>query len=152
MRRSFLSEKICAIKQFLNSHPVKLRSFIIYTRLSGGLATGLLPTQKKILNHSTQIFAFIEETDENLIAFCRVLSDQCYFAYIYDVIVKPGLRGKGLGRELIDTVLQHSEIKKLSSVELVCRKGMAPFYKKIGFSVDYGESVAMRLKLQHQMF
>ena len=110
-----------------------------------------LTDTKKILANSSLIFAVVDENKE-LVAFCRVLTDRCFFAYIYDVIVKEEHRGNGLGDSLINAVIHHPDSQSLSSIELVCRKESIPFYQKNGFSTDYGKSVAMRLKLETAVF
>jgi predicted GNAT family N-acyltransferase len=100
---------------------------------------------KKIIKNSSMIFGIVDQQD-SLVAFCRVLTDSCFFAYIYDVIVKPDHRNQGLGNMLLQSVLAHPDLSKLNSMELVCRKDMAEYYQQYGFSTDYGQSVAMRLK------
>ena len=42
---------------------------------------------KRIVKNSSLIFGLVDQSD-SLIAFCRVLTDHCIFAYIYDFIVK----------------------------------------------------------------
>ncbi len=105
----------------------------------------------KLVANSSMLFGIIDEQD-SLIAFCRVLTDRCIFAYIYDVIVKSDFRNQGLGNMLFEAVLTHPELSKLNSIELVCRKEMMEYYQKYGFSTDYGKSVAMRLKSDNSCF
>lgn len=47
------------------------------------------------------------------IGFCRVVSDLATFAYLADVFVIERFRGRGLGKWLIDCVLQHEELQGL---------------------------------------
>lgn len=42
--------------------------------------------------------------------FARVVTDCATFAWICDVIVDPADRGRGLGKRLIEAILEHSEL------------------------------------------
>ena len=101
---------------------------------------------KRIVKNSSLIFGLVDQSD-SLIAFCRVLTDHCIFAYIYDFIVKSDCRNQGLGDMTLKAVLDHPKLKLLDSIELVCRKNMTGYYQKYGFSVDYGQSIPMQLKI-----
>ena len=100
---------------------------------------------QNIVTNSSMIFGMVNKQN-SLVAFCRVLTDSCVFAYIYDVIVKSNHRNQGLGNMLLKAVITHPELSKLDSIELVCRKEMMEYYQQHGFSSDYGQSIAMRLK------
>ncbi len=47
------------------------------------------------------------------IGFCRVVTDCATFAYLADVFVIETFRGQGLGKWLVDCVLQHPELQGL---------------------------------------
>jgi len=85
----------------------------------------------KMLQNTTFVFGMVK--DNKLIAFCRVLSDKVYKAFIFDVIIRQDYRGHGLGEKLIDLVLNHPELKNVKSFELYCKDDMVPFYEKFGF-------------------
>lgn len=55
-------------------------------------------------------------------------------------------RGYGLGKKLIETIINHPDMKNIKNIELVCRKEMMPFYSQFGFTEDYGKSISMRLQ------
>lgn len=97
-----------------------------------------------ILNNSSLIVCVIDPENNRLAAFSRILTDYFKFAYIYDVIVENRYRGAGLGNLLLKSILEHPKLIEIESIELVCRREMIPFYKKFGFSDDYGASVSMR--------
>jgi GNAT superfamily N-acetyltransferase len=48
--------------------------------------------------------------DGRQVAFARVVTDRCTFAWLADVFVVGGERGRGLGKRLIETVLAHPEL------------------------------------------
>ena len=86
------------------------------------------------------------QTDE-LIGFCRVLTDFVYHATIYDVIVHADHRKTGLGRRLIEAVLGHPRIAPVIGVWLCCLDEMVPFYAKLGFAPS-GESLRWMVRLR----
>ncbi|WP_417714868.1 GNAT family N-acetyltransferase [Pseudoalteromonas obscura] len=53
-----------------------------------------------------------------LVGFARVLSDFIYKAVIFDVIVAPDERGKGLGITLMELIKHHPKLNKVLHFEL----------------------------------
>jgi GNAT superfamily N-acetyltransferase len=47
------------------------------------------------------------------IAFARVISDRCVFAYLADVFVIPPFRGRGIGKALMRAVMEHPDLRNL---------------------------------------
>lgn len=66
------------------------------------------------------------------IGFARVISDRATFAYLCDVYVEVGYRGKGLGRWLIEVVMAHPDISGLRRLLLATRDAHR-FYEPLGF-------------------
>lgn len=48
--------------------------------------------------------------DGRQVAFGRAVTDYCVFAYLADVIVWPGYRGRGIGKRLVEALLDHPEL------------------------------------------
>ena len=46
-----------------------------------------------------------------LIGFSRAVTDRAVFAWLCDVIVVPGHRGKGIGRDLVRALMMHPEMQ-----------------------------------------
>ena len=82
-------------------------------------------------------------TDE-LVAFCRALTDRTFLALILDVIVAPARRGQGLGERLMDELLAIPEVRHAASIELVCQPELIPFYERWGFTANVARSTLMR--------
>ena len=99
-------------------------------------------TQKVVANSS--IVIGLVDSNNDLRAFTRVLTDYTFKAIIFDVIVDESFRNKGLGRELMKLVLKHKELKDIRHFELYCLPEMIEFYKSYGFSDELGELVFMR--------
>jgi GNAT superfamily N-acetyltransferase len=66
------------------------------------------------------------------IGFARVISDYATYAYIGDVFVVDSFRGRGLGKWLMECVMQHSRLQGLRRWSLVTRDAHG-LYSKLGF-------------------
>ena len=105
----------------------------------------VLSDVKIMLRNTDFIFALCEEDSNQLIAFARVLTDKVYKALILDVIVDPKYRSRGLGREIMQMIINHPDLKYIKHFELYCLPELIPFYKKWGFTDELGELTSMRL-------
>jgi predicted GNAT family N-acyltransferase len=99
---------------------------------------------QRMVKHSDVIVGYCEPDTERLIAFARVITDFVFKALILDVIVHEDYRGTGLGRTLMNTLLQHPSFKDVKHFELYCRPEMRSFYQKWGFTDELGELHFMR--------
>ncbi|MEG4073481.1 GNAT family N-acetyltransferase [Microcoleus sp. Pol14C2] len=97
----------------------------------------------KMLASTDVTIGLVDECDR-LIGFTRVITDFVYRAMIFDVIVKPTHRKCGLGKVLMDAVLNHRELQAVESFALNCLPNMMPFYERWGFTDDVGEMKFMR--------
>ena len=85
-------------------------------------------------------FAFAVAVDGGkAIGMGRALSDGVSDAWIQDVAVLPEFRGKGIGREIIKTLLNYCKEKGLSWIGLVAEPGTKEFYVPLGFKELAGE-------------
>ncbi|TMU56408.1 GNAT family N-acetyltransferase [Flagellimonas algicola] len=69
---------------------------------------------------------------EGQLGFARVLTDHVVFAYIMDVIIFEPYQGKGLGKKLIQYILDQPEINKVHTVALKT-KDAHKLYDTFGF-------------------
>ncbi|MGK7925329.1 MAG: GNAT family N-acetyltransferase [Spirulina sp.] len=100
---------------------------------------------QEMLKHSDEIFAFCHGETGRLVAFARVLTDYVYRALIFDVIVEPAYRGRGVGRRLMESILTCPELTKVEHFALSCLPEMIPFYEKWGFVEVFGPGRPLRL-------
>ena len=70
--------------------------------------------------------------NERVIGFARATSDGIYRAGIWDVVIHPDYRGRGLGCKLVETVLAHPMVNKVERVYLTTTNQQS-FYQRIGF-------------------
>jgi GNAT superfamily N-acetyltransferase len=70
---------------------------------------------------------------------------------IFDVIVAREHRGAGLGKRLLDYVLDHPMVAGVRHVELYCKPEMIPFYKKWGFTAPGDDVNFLRIPVRSQV-
>lgn len=66
--------------------------------------------------------------------FARVISDLTTFGYLADVFILTDYRGQGLGKWLIQTIVNHPELAALKRITLFTRT--PNFYYDAGFSLS----------------
>lgn len=75
--------------------------------------------------------------DGRPVAIGRAVSDRGYVVYIADVIVVPEYQGKGLGRKVMDTLMEKIKGSMKPGyrimISLLAAKGKEAFYNKFGF-------------------
>jgi len=94
-------------------------------------------------------FAFVIITDKNndkTVGMGRLLSDGVSDAYIQDVVVLSEYREKGLGKRLIQLLIDHCISKGIIWIGLIAEPGQEDFYLKLKFDkmVNY---VPMKYKI-----
>ncbi len=78
-------------------------------------------TWKRLINNELKMFGFVAESEEGVIGFTHCLfrpstwteTDYCY---LEDLFVDPNIRGKGIGRALINKVVELAKEKKSKRV------------------------------------
>ncbi len=78
-------------------------------------------TWKRLINNELKMFGFVAENEEGVIGFTHCLfrpstwteTDYCY---LEDLFVDPTIRGKGVGRALMDKVFELAREKKSKRV------------------------------------
>jgi len=75
---------------------------------------------EKAMNNSAYCFGVYHDRDSlrQQIGFARVVSDLITFGYLADVFVLPDYQGKGIGKWLIKTIVNHPELKAMKRLIL----------------------------------
>jgi GNAT superfamily N-acetyltransferase len=68
------------------------------------------------------------------VGFARVVTDRATFAWLADVFVLPGHRGRGLGKRLVAEILAHPELQGLRRW-LLGTADAHDLYRRFGFEV-----------------
>ena len=63
----------------------------------------------------------------------RIISDGVSDAYLQDIVILPGYRGKGIGKKLIKFLLDHCLSKGILWVGLIAEPNQDDFYSSVGF-------------------
>lgn len=87
----------------------------------------------KMLEHTDFVFGFCKKENNELIGFARVISDSVYKAFVFDVIVDPEYRVKGLGHFIMETIFDHPVLKIVQHIELYCPEKFVSFYESMNF-------------------
>lgn len=92
-------------------------------------------------HHSDATVGIFDQAD-TLIACARAVSDFGKRAWIYDVLVHPNMRGLGLGQRMMQTLLDHPNLRQCGQVLLGTRDAQT-FYAQLGFE-DVAPAMASR--------
>ena len=93
-----------------------------------GMAYYTAEIHKRAFSNS-QVVVFVFD-EENLVGFGRAISDGEYQAAIYDVAVLPDCQGKGIGKMIIQTIVE--KIPNCNFI-LYASPGKEQFYEKENF-------------------
>lgn len=88
-------------------------------------------TLERAIAHSL-CFSLLED-GRRQVGFARVCTDAATFAYLMDVYVLPEQRGRGLGRWLMECVLDHPSLANLRRFLLITRDAHR-LYSTVGFT------------------
>ena len=67
-----------------------------------------------------------------MVGFARIVTDKATFAWLCDVIVDPAVRGKGVGKALMDAIVAHPDLADIRRIVLGT-KDAQELYRKYGF-------------------
>jgi len=82
------------------------------------------------------LFAVILDThSKRAVGMGRLISDGSSDGYIQDVVVLQDLRGKGLGKKIISSLVSEAKKRGLEWIGLIGEPNTQGFYEKLGFVV-----------------
>ena len=88
------------------------------------------PEQTKTAIENSSCFGVFDS--DRQIGFARVVSDRATFAYVGDVYIISGFRGRGLSKWLMEVIVGHPELQGLRRWVLATRDAHL-LYEKFGF-------------------
>jgi GNAT superfamily N-acetyltransferase len=83
-----------------------------------------------MLKNTDYVFSALD--GRRLVGFARVLTDRVYRATIWDVVVHPDYKGRGVGESLMKAILSHPVLANVQKFWLNTRDKQ-PFYERFGF-------------------
>ena len=112
-----------------------------------------VPTKEQIelaLTHSIYVVSVYDRG--KVAAMARMIGDMGLCYYIKDVVVHPDYQKKGIGRGLINELLDFIKSNGISGteifVELCAMPDKIPFYEKFGFSANEAQRLRIMLPVE----
>ncbi|WP_042478441.1 GNAT family N-acetyltransferase [Bacillus ndiopicus] len=93
-------------------------------------------THLKILKNSSKIVIAIDTNTNKVVGFITAISDGVISAYIPLLEVLPAYKNKGIGKELVQRMLQ--ELDDIYMIDLCCDEDLVPYYEKFGMITTSG--------------
>ena len=81
---------------------------------------------------------------DKLIGFARVLTDYAVFGYIMDVFILEDYRKQGLGKQLMDSIMQHPDLQGLQRI-MLATKDAHGLYEQYGFRITTSADKLMEI-------
>ena len=129
--------KISIDKRYLN------RTFLFDFLRDAYWAKGI--TFEQVLRIIKDSMCFGVYLNKNQIGFARVITDYNTFAYLLDVFIVPKYQNNGVGKTLVEHILNYPELKKVKTWMLKTNDA-SDFYKKFGFTEPDDGYKIMQLK------
>lgn len=117
----------------INDHSSESDLHFVHRELANTYWAKNIPfeTVKKAAQNSICFNAF---NGPEQVAFARVVTDKSTFAYLCDVIVTEKHRRKGIGKELMQFIMDHPNLKGLRRFTLATQDAHS-LYEKFGFGL-----------------
>lgn len=104
---------------------------------------------KLMVENTSLMIGLVALSTGRLVGFCRMLTDFAFRATVYDVMVAEEFQGHGLGKRLMDTLLSHPKLQRVSYIYLACEPHLCAFYERWGFTTYEGRAEWM-IKVQRE--
>jgi N-acetylglutamate synthase-like GNAT family acetyltransferase/nitroimidazol reductase NimA-like FMN-containing flavoprotein (pyridoxamine 5'-phosphate oxidase superfamily) len=92
-----------------------------------------IPREELICAHlNATAWVLARDAHGRVVASARALSDRGKWAWIYDVVVAPDVRGKGLGKAIVRLLLDHPALRGVRTVCLATKDAQG-LYAQFGF-------------------
>lgn len=99
---------------------------------------------RKLVKRSIEnSFCFSVFLKDEQVGFARVITDKATFGYLADVFITEPHRGKGLGKLLMETILDHEELAGFRSW-MLATKDAHGLYEQFGFKLTNDTTRIMR--------
>ncbi len=85
---------------------------------------------------------------KRMVGFGRATSDKVFRAVLWDVVVAGDLQGRGLGRKVIEALLNAPAIRNVERVYLMTSQS-AEFYQQLGFENANSQKLLLKKQLSN---
>jgi len=93
---------------------------------------------------------YVAESKRDIVGIGRAISDGVSDAYIQDVTVEQNMRGKGIGTELIRSIVADLRRHGIDWIGLIAERGSHRFYEKLGLTAMINATPMLYLPGKHQ--
>ena len=93
---------------------------------------------------SNSTYAVSAYSNGKMVGFARAVSDKVMYATVYDVMVLPEYKNKGIGSELVANITEQCKKAGVFSVHLFAADGTEPFYNQHDFKARPANMPGMR--------
>jgi GNAT superfamily N-acetyltransferase len=125
----------------------------IATRLFGSVGWYVRPEEQYAKALDNSLFSVTVVCGGSVVGMGRLIGDGVMDWYVKDIIVLPEYQGRGIGRGIMEYLLnyikKHSISGAIGTVVLMAAKGKEEFYKKLGFRVRPNEREGAGMMLQY---
>jgi len=90
-------------------------------------------TIKSMITGSFAFAVAVDKLSGKAIGMGRIISDGISDAYIQDFIILPKYRRQGIGKQLLNFLLEHCMSKGILWIGLIAEPGQENFYSSMGF-------------------
>ncbi len=118
----------------ISTDPARLDIDVIYHFLTTGsywAQNRPLEVVKRSIENSLNFGVYC---DNHQVGFARVVTDYATFAWLCDVYIDPQARGAGLGKWLVECIVNHPDLKGLRRLLLATRDAHELYRKYGGFT------------------
>ena len=119
----------------ISTDPARLDEAVIFDYLANESYWWTDLTREKLNRYLQFSLCFGVYDGEQQVGFARVVTDYTTFAYLADVFILPSHQGQGLGKWLVECILQHPELQSLRKWTLNTRDAHT-LYERFGFQND----------------
>ena len=97
------------------------------------------------------VFSVIVKDTHNIIGMGRIVGDGAIYFYIQDIIVHPDYQGKGIGKDIMNALMEYLEknAPEKAFIGLFASKGKTAFYEKYDFN-NYSPNMTGMFKVISQ--
>jgi GNAT superfamily N-acetyltransferase len=131
--------------QYTNKVPSKEEFFELYETTGWNQGKYSEEGLFKAINNSWYLVSVFSNTQ--LIGFGRIISDGVYQTFIGDMIVHPDYQNRGIGKKVMNLLVDYCKVNGIKWIQLSCAKGKVDFYKKLGFEERPADGPGMQIYL-----
>ena len=130
--------------EYRNALPSKTEYFKLFE--STGWNEEYRLGEDELIKATRQSWCLVSAYDGGqLVGFGRVISDGILHALIVDLIMLPSYQRRGIGRDILNMLVDRCRSNRIPNVQLFCARGKADFYRRCGFVERPADAPGMEL-------